>query len=132
MTKKEVKKEEVQKKAGSTDRNLTEALVEDKSREIANFVSDIPHTIVTFFNPEWEKGTEEDCWYAILPLEDLPVVVRTPYTGYTPMGKLKDLAMSMLAKPSGVEKNAITEYPSLADPSIVKIIAIPVPIYRMS
>ena len=102
MTKKEVKEEEVQKNSSSTDRGFTDALVEDKSREIANFVTGIPHTIVTFFNPEWEKGTEEDCWYAVLPLDDLPVVVKTPYSGYTPMGKLKDLAMSMLAKPSGV------------------------------
>ena len=127
MAKKETQKPEVQENIDSTDRDFA-----DKSKEILNFVSGINHTIVTFFNPEWEKGTEEDCWYAVLPLDEVPVVIRTPFTGFTPHGKLRDLAMSMLAKPNGVEQNSITEYPSLSDPSAVKIIAFPVPIYRMS
>lgn len=133
MTKSKSEKAEVEEKAEvQVETDSSSSDFADKSREIANFVSGIPHTVVTFFNPEWDKGTEEDCWYVVLPLEDLTVVVRTPYSGYTPSGKLRDLAMSMMAKPSGVEENAICEYPEISNPSDVKVIAFPVPIYLMS
>jgi hypothetical protein len=103
----------------------------DKSRQVLNFVKDIPHTVVTFFNPAWNDKSEEDCWYGILPMEGLPAVVKTPFKGYTPQYALKDLAMAMLANPTGVEENSIQEYPEINDPSTLKLISMIVPIYRM-
>ncbi|KKN14533.1 hypothetical protein LCGC14_0995360 [marine sediment metagenome] len=104
----------------------------DTSKQMGQFLSGINHAVVTFFNPDWDTGSEEDRWYMVLPIDDTYITVKTQFSRFTRAGILKDLAVAMLHNPNAIADDAIVPPPEISNPAAVKLLAYPVPVYPSS
>lgn len=93
--------------------------------ELAEYLRDLPHVVVTAINPSWNSDTEEDRWHFVLPIEDEMVVVKTNLHGFVPKNQLEKMASVLLKDHQRVEELR-TQYPTIPTLSGCKFFSLPV------